>query len=96
MDDWLWGALPWPSDAAEKPGDGTDRRVPVSRKDGELRLEGWFRGAGASRQAIATTPASARACGETLGSPIESHAAKFPTVDHHLGDIRDLDVARLP
>src|SRR3954470_3976346 len=69
----------------------------MARHDGELRLNDWFCGAGGSTQVIATIPGVRPVhAANHWDRAIESHAANFPTVDHHLGDIRALDVAKLP
>jgi hypothetical protein len=67
----------------------------VTRHDGELRLADWF--CGGFTQAIATIPGVRPVhAANHWDCAIESHAANFPHVDHQLGDIRALDVARLP
>lgn len=67
------------------------------RHDGDLRLNDWFCGAGGSTQGIATIPGVRPVhAANHWERAIESHAANFPDVDHHQGDIRDLDVTRLP
>jgi len=67
------------------------------RHDGELRLNDWFCGAGGSTQGIATIPGVRPVhAANHWAKAIESHAANFPDVDHWKGDIRDLDVAKLP
>lgn len=67
------------------------------RHDTDLRLNDWFCGAGGSTQGIATIPGVRPIhAANHWARAIESHAVNFPDVDHHMGDIRDLDVSRLP
>lgn len=62
-----------------------------------LRLSDWFCGAGGSTQGLAAVPGvEALHAANHWDRAVESHAANFPDVDHHCGDIRDLDVSRLP
>lgn len=69
----------------------------MSRHDHELRLADWFCGAGGSTQGIATIPGVRPVhAANHWAKAIESHARNFPDVDHWMGDIRDLDVSRLP
>lgn len=69
----------------------------MSRHDHELRLNDWFCGAGGSTQGIATIPGVRPIhAANHWQKAIESHAVNFPDVDHWKGDIRDLDVSRLP
>ena len=67
------------------------------RHDGELRLVDWFCGAGGSTQGAVAVPGVRPVhAANHWARAIESHAANFPDVEHWRGDIRDLDVARLP
>jgi DNA (cytosine-5)-methyltransferase 1 len=69
----------------------------VSRHDHNLRLNDWFCGAGGSTQACASIPGVLPVhAANHWDRAIESHAANFPDVDHHQGDIRDIDVRTLP
>lgn len=69
----------------------------MTRHDHDLRLNDWFCGAGGSTQGIATIPGVRPIhAANHWQRAIESHAANFPDVDHHQGDIRDLDVSKLP
>lgn len=62
-----------------------------------LRLSDWFCGAGGSTQGLAAVPGVAPThAANHWARAIESHAANYPDVDHYQGDIRDLDVAKLP
>lgn len=68
----------------------------MSRGD-TLRLSDWFCGAGGSTQGLASVPGVEPVhAANHWARAIESHAANFPDVDHHQGDIRDLDVSKLP
>ena len=65
--------------------------------DGPLRIHDWFCGAGGSTQGAAAVPGvEPTHAANHWKMAIESHAANFPQVDHWRGDIRDIDVARLP
>lgn len=67
------------------------------RHDHELRVNDWFAGAGGSTQGIATIPGVRPIhAANHWAKAIESHAANFPDVDHWKGDIRDIDVRKLP
>jgi DNA (cytosine-5)-methyltransferase 1 len=67
------------------------------RHDGDLRFADWFCGAGGSTQGAASIPGVQPVhAANHWARAIESHAANFPDADHWRGDIRDLDVARLP
>jgi DNA (cytosine-5)-methyltransferase 1 len=69
----------------------------MPRHDGRLRLTDWFCGAGGSTQGAAAVPfVDPTQAANHWDRAIESHAANFPDVDHHQGDIRDLDVRTLP
>lgn len=69
----------------------------MPRHDGPLRLADWFCGAGGSTQGIAAIPGVLPAhAANHWARAIESHAANFPDVDHWQGDIKDIDVSRLP
>ena len=69
----------------------------MPRHDGNLRLNDWFCGAGGSTQGIAALPGVQPVhAANHWARAIESHAANFPDVDHWKGDIKDLDVSRLP
>lgn len=69
----------------------------MARHDGPLRLADWFCGAGGSTQGIAAIPGVQPVhAANHWARAIESHAANFPDVDHWKGDIRDLDVRKLP
>lgn len=71
---------------------------PTSREGlNVLRLNDWFCGAGGSTQGWASVPGVAPThAANHWQRAIESHAANYPDVDHHQGDIRDLDVSKLP
>jgi DNA (cytosine-5)-methyltransferase 1 len=67
------------------------------KHDHELRLHDWFCGAGGSTQGAAAVPGVRPAhAANHWERAIESHAANFPETDHWRGNIRDLDVSRLP
>jgi len=67
------------------------------KHDHELRLHDWFCGAGGSTQGAAAVPGVRPAhAANHWERAIESHAANFPDADHWRGNIRDLDVSRLP
>lgn len=67
------------------------------RHDTELRYSDWFAGCGGSTQGVATIPGVRPVhAANHWAKAIESHAVNFPDVDHHMGDIRDIDVSRLP
>lgn len=67
------------------------------RHDGDLRLVDWFCGAGGSTQGAVAVPGVRPVhAANHWAQAIETHSANFPDVDHWKGDIRDLDVARLP
>jgi DNA (cytosine-5)-methyltransferase 1 len=69
----------------------------MPRHDGPLRLTDWFCGAGGSTQGIATIPGvQPTHAANHWAKAIESHAANFPDVEHWKGDIRDIDVRKLP
>jgi DNA (cytosine-5)-methyltransferase 1 len=62
-----------------------------------LRLNDWFCGAGGSTQGASSVPGVQPVhAANHWAQAIESHAVNFPEVDHWKGDIRDLDVAKLP
>ena len=62
-----------------------------------LRLNDWFCGAGGSTQGANAVPyVTPTHAANHWAKAIESHAQNFPKVDHWKGDIRDLDVAKLP
>jgi DNA (cytosine-5)-methyltransferase 1 len=69
----------------------------MSRHDHELTLHDWFCGAGGSSQGAVSVPGVRLThAANHWQKAIESHAANFPGADHWKGDIRDLDVSRLP
>lgn len=69
----------------------------MSRHDGDLRFHDWFCGAGGSTQGIATIPGVRPVHAANHSKiAIASHEANFPGVDHWRGDIRDIDVRKMP
>lgn len=67
------------------------------RHDTDLRLNDWFCGAGGSTQGLASVPGVRPIhAANHWDRAIETHAVNYPDVDHHQGDIRDIDVSRLP
>lgn len=64
---------------------------------GDLRLVDWFCGAGGSTQGAVAVPGVRPVhAANHWAKAIETHAENFPDVDHWRGDIREVDVARLP
>lgn len=62
-----------------------------------LRLSDWFCGAGGSTQGAASVPGVEPVhAANHWAQAIETHAVNFPDVDHWKGDIRDVDVSKLP
>jgi len=67
------------------------------RHDGELRYSTWFCGAGGDTQGAVAVPGVRPVhAANHWRRAIESHAANFPDVDHHMGDVQDIDVSTLP
>lgn len=67
------------------------------KHDDELTSGDWFCGAGGSTQGMSAIPGVRPVhAANHWQRAIESHAANFPDVDHWRGDIRDIDVAKLP
>lgn len=69
----------------------------TSNLDGDITLYDEFAGAGGSTQGAAAVPGVRPILAANHWErAVETHAANFPTVEHHLGDVTKIDLTRFP